>query len=791
MSFWPWQAMDQREPEQVANEPRPGGGLDAFVSYSRRDQDFVVGLTQALEQRGRNVWIDADDIPAGAPWRRELGTGIEAADVFVFVISPDSVASPECAEEVDRALALGKRLVPVLYRPATGVPDELAAIQYIDAQGGGSERVVEQLDQAITVDQDWVREHTEWLALALRWSEGGRERSRLLRGSELDAAERWLTRAAGGQRPRPTELQAEYIAAGRRGERRRIRNTGAAATAALAVAVALAVLALIARNDAAGLRDRARSGEVAARASEQVEVDPERGLLLALEARAIGPSPLADDALRRALPLSHVRAVMRARGSPVSDFTLSRDGGRLITADGDGIAYVFDTREGGRPISALRGHRGRISAVELAPNGRRVITAAEDGSAHVWDLDDGRSLLTLRHDGRPIRSASFSADGERILTAGDDGRARVWDADSGRRLALLGGTGHPVEVASFNADGRTVLTGGGDGTARIWEPSSARGAVLARYGSPVFRASFSPDGRRALTIDAKGTARIWETASRRLLRRLGGTSFNGYFSPDGGTVATTRIDGGVTLWDVETGASTRLVGHGAVVTALAFSANGKLVATGGQDQTARVWDADQGAALTVLRGHVGGVVAVAFSRDGRTLRDRKRRRHGATMGRERSDHPARARWRRRKRRGRRQLRGGEPRRTHGAHGLDRRDRPPVGRSQRRGDQAAFRLRLARYSELLVPGPRGPHEPRQLHRTAPPSARMGGGWPPQATEEPRSCTRRAPARGSRHSKVMRDRSSRSTSAPTVNGWSPRARTPRRASGRRRRGGSWPF
>ena len=59
---------------------RADNGLDAFVSYSRRDQPFVIVLKEGLEQRGRNVWIDSDDIPAGTPWRRELGTGIEAAD---------------------------------------------------------------------------------------------------------------------------------------------------------------------------------------------------------------------------------------------------------------------------------------------------------------------------------------------------------------------------------------------------------------------------------------------------------------------------------------------------------------------------------------------------------------------------------------------------------------------------------------------------------------------------------------------------------------------------------------
>src|SRR5215213_7468699 len=147
--------MPTEAPQQPATEPDPAGGLDAFVSYSRRDQPFVVELKEALERRGRNVWIDADDIPPGAPWRRELGTGIEAADAFVFVISPDSIASAECSEELRRATELGKRLVPVLYRNAAGVPDSLASVQYIDAESQADfDRLVDEVEGAIQTDYE-------------------------------------------------------------------------------------------------------------------------------------------------------------------------------------------------------------------------------------------------------------------------------------------------------------------------------------------------------------------------------------------------------------------------------------------------------------------------------------------------------------------------------------------------------------------------------------------------------------------------------------------------------------
>jgi WD40 repeat protein len=611
--------MRTEAPEHLASEPTAHGGLDAFVSYSRRDQSFVLGLKEALERRGRNVWIDADDIPPGAAWRRELGTGIEAADAFVFVISPNSVASPECAEELDRAVALGKRLVPVHYRPAADVPGPLASIQYIHAeQGGGYQRMVEQVDAAITTDHDWVRAHTEWLARALRWEEGGRDRSRLLRGSELDTAERWLTRAAEGKQPPPTSLQAEYIAAGRQAERSRLRVTIGATLVALAVSMALGVLALISRNEAIDQRDQARSREVAARAIAQLDVDPERSLLLALAANEIAPSGPADDALRRALTLSHVRAVMPGNGGGVSDLAISPDGSRLVVAARDGTARVFDPRDG-RPIRALRGHRTSISTVDLSPDGKRVVTASDDGTARVWDLGGGRTLATLRHDGGPVHSAAYGRDGQRVVTAGGDGTTRVWGAASGRQLALARDHDDEVLLASFHPDGRTVLSAGGDGTARLWDTRSGRGKVLARHTDPVFRASFSEDGRRALTVDARGSARIWDTARGRMINELGGVAFNAALSPDGRKVVTTTIDATVTLWDADTGAATPLVGHGTLVRAAAFSPDATLIVTGGQDETARVWDAEQGTALAVFKGHYEGVNRVTFIPGGHSV----------------------------------------------------------------------------------------------------------------------------------------------------------------------------
>jgi hypothetical protein len=218
--------------------------FDAFISYSRRDAGAVVGFVRAAERRDRSIWFDADDIPAGAPWREELATAIEVSDAVVCCLSRDWSGSAECQREYDRAVQLGKRLVPVVVATMRDPPAELAALQWIDARDGADpEHVATQVLAAIDADHERVREHTHWLSRALRWESSGSENSLLLRGKDLVAAEEWMSREAAD--PSPTALQRRFIGSSRQAERRRLRITVTAAMTAVVVSMSLALVALV------------------------------------------------------------------------------------------------------------------------------------------------------------------------------------------------------------------------------------------------------------------------------------------------------------------------------------------------------------------------------------------------------------------------------------------------------------------------------------------------------------------------------------------------------------------
>jgi len=87
-----------------------------FVSYSRKDTEFARRLTEKLTAQNMEVWVDWEDIPPSVDWMKEIEKGIEEADIFIFVVSPDSIRSRVCGEEVAHAIKNGKRIAPVIAR---------------------------------------------------------------------------------------------------------------------------------------------------------------------------------------------------------------------------------------------------------------------------------------------------------------------------------------------------------------------------------------------------------------------------------------------------------------------------------------------------------------------------------------------------------------------------------------------------------------------------------------------------------------------------------------------------
>ena len=165
---------------------------DVFISYSRKDIQFAQRIHHELEARGRQPWVDWQDIPPTAEWLDEVYASIQAADTFLFIISPDSVVSEICTLEIEHAIQHNKRLVPVVWRDVEDhqVHQVMSAHNWVFLREEDDfEANFELLIGALDTDLDYVREHTRLLTLAIEWDKNQRRRSASLRGQELKTAE--------------------------------------------------------------------------------------------------------------------------------------------------------------------------------------------------------------------------------------------------------------------------------------------------------------------------------------------------------------------------------------------------------------------------------------------------------------------------------------------------------------------------------------------------------------------------------------------------------------------------
>jgi WD40 repeat protein len=579
-----------------------GKMLKVFISYSRRDaSQFADELVAGLELAGFAPFIDRNDIKPGEPWEDRLGGLIAQSDTVVFVITPEAVKSERCAWEVDRTLALSKRLLPVVHKPENDIPEKLRRLQFVRFDTGrGITRSIAELAEALRVDLDWIREHTRLGERAARWSARNRPESLLLRGDDLDAAKAWMGKHAKSA-PAITKAQQTFIAASEEEEGARLGRERAQ-------------LEAMAHAQAATGRQQRRAARllwgIAALVLAMIGYvtwkgyDVARSELNVFTARAA--DAMKDGQFDRAMRYALIAYPARGSISWFTPFSTELEGKLAGGAQSSQLHRV------------LKGHTDLVHSPSFSPDGERVLTASLDNTARIWDAGSGNEIVLLKGHTGSVWSAGFSPDGRRVVTASVDNTARIWDAGSGNEIALLRGHMNEVWSAGFSPDGKRVVTASSDNTARIWDAGSGNEiALLKGHTDRVMSARFSPDGKRVVTASYDSTARIWDADSGKEIALLKGHTnwvLNASFSSDSKHVVTASVDNTARIWDANSGNEIALLkGHIGPVDSADFSPDGKRVVTASEDGTARIWDADGGNEIALLKGHMDGVLSARFS----------------------------------------------------------------------------------------------------------------------------------------------------------------------------------
>jgi WD40 repeat protein/predicted Ser/Thr protein kinase len=312
---------------------------------------------------------------------------------------------------------------------------------------------------------------------------------------------------------------------------------------------------------------------------------------------------------------------------------LSQDGSRLALAWSGPHGWAVTLHQlNGDDQAVIRVNPGcAVWSLAFSPDGRRVAGACEDGVSRIWDSATGALRLECRGHRSKVLSVAFRPDGQRLVTSSADGTVRQWDPATGREVEPPYDlhTGE-VNTAAYSPDGSRVVSAGTDRTVRLWGAADRQEvAVLHGHTGSVREVAFTADGRRVISVSAynetsgfawDSTVRLWEALGGAGLPALHGHTKYVYpvaYSPDGRWIASGSWDETVRLWDAQTGELCATLPHRGAVRALAFGPDSAWLvsACDGEDRLP-VWDVATGRRQQEVQGTGKVVLALTVRPDG-------------------------------------------------------------------------------------------------------------------------------------------------------------------------------
>jgi WD40 repeat protein len=301
----------------------------------------------------------------------------------------------------------------------------------------------------------------------------------------------------------------------------------------------------------------------------------------------------------------------------VGTVAFTADGKTLVSVSGDTLKR-WDARSG-HLLATLHG-RARVGGLALLGGGRQAVAGTPAG-AWVWELTPRREQDTLGGESKGVLALAFSGNGKRLAGAGQDGVVRLWQVGSRQRPIQLRGHADQVTGVALDAAGAVVVSAGVDWTVRLWQLGSGKPAEreLNGHTGPVVALALTPDGRTLVTGSADRTVRLWDVPSgkclhvftcRRPVRSLA-------LSADG-RVLLAGGAGNAQRWDVPRRRELAVPAGLGPADGVALTSDGRTAAVLGRGRVV-LWDVGGGAARPPLREVEGTPLALAFTRDGRTL----------------------------------------------------------------------------------------------------------------------------------------------------------------------------
>lgn len=314
---------------------------------------------------------------------------------------------------------------------------------------------------------------------------------------------------------------------------------------------------------------------------------------------------------------------------------LSADGGLIASGGHDGRVALWSTAKMQPLAHPLPGAISEARDIAFSPDGEVLAVASLEGHIHLWDTKTRelikKPLFTMAK--RPVLSIAFSPDGRRLFSGGAGGSINVWDISSSKRASIALPMEHDisgwVRSVAIHPHRKLAASGGDDGIVRMLDFAKGPTAVtkLGAHTYPVQLVAFSPDSRTLVSIGrGDNTIRFWDIDNMRPMGeplRLPIFFDRVTIGPNRKMLAFSTGKSSITaqLWDITTNRpiGTQMALGDDSVWSLAFSPDGKILATAGDDRKIRIWDVPTGRPIGKPLAGSNKFRALAFSPDGRTL----------------------------------------------------------------------------------------------------------------------------------------------------------------------------
>lgn len=603
-----------------------------FISYSRKDSQIARKLIESFESIDLDVWVDWEDIPPAVGWLDQIFQGIEQADAFVFLVSPDSVASEVCNVELAHAHKNAKRIIPIVVRdvePKKTAP-AIRELNWIfmretDDFAAGLEKV----KVAINLDMDWLQEHRRLQVRALEWDRK-KDPSLLLRGGDLRSANRMITEHEGKD-PVPSELQKMFIFLSKRSERLRAMTWIATAFAILVMAL-LSWAALDQRQEAVNYaaeaeqqRDLAEENEDAAienaraaltakaaadknaviaqaqRSAARAQIYQNRtgGLftstLLGIDSYLRNPSLEAEGILRENISLLPVPVARLSRNGSITSLEVSPDGSAFVFSSADGSACLVRF-EGGESLLCAESS-GSVLDATLSPDGQWMATGSSSGEVLILNVSNGEVVKKLDY-GVEVFDVNINPKSTLLAIARADGRITLIKLSTYEYAGEFSVFGS-LRVTAFSPDGNWFAAGSDAGSITFWSLNSTKIVSIPVHRGEVRDIVFSPDSRYLLSGGADNYAVLTSPSTGKKVMAIQAEDWveDVDFSPNGLWFVTASNDFRIRVWDAKSGEERLRLLQDSVVSEVKFSPDGLWIASTGSDRTARVWSAADGAEM--------------------------------------------------------------------------------------------------------------------------------------------------------------------------------------------------